>query len=263
MELLLLRIPLWLLAILIVGGSVLLTIAGLVRTRTTRLATFVENNEVVGKFFLVINLLYAILLGHFVVVIWQQFDRAEAVAASESASLVSLYYDARLLPESSRTVFQKALENYTRSVVVDEWPALAEGRPSAAAEAAFAAVWEIHNRFVPATPREQAVYELIVKRLSDASVDRSRRIDLSNAALRGIFWMALIVGAVLSVAYTYLFRYPNLRLHAAMTGQMAALIAMILFLAVAQDHPFAGSLAVPPDSFVSALQTFEHAGSGG
>jgi hypothetical protein len=59
---------------------------------------------------------------------------------------------------------------------------------------------------------------------------------------------------MLTVAFTYFFGAPSLRLHMAMTGMLAASIALVIILIVAFDYPFRGATSVTSDPFVKVLQ---------
>ena len=68
-----------------------------------------------------------------------------------------------------------------------------------------------------------------------------------------MLWAALIVGAVVTIGFVMIFGLRSALLHALMTAGLAALIGVLLFVAMAINHPFAGDVAViPPPSNASS-----------
>ncbi len=65
-------------------------------------------------------------------------------------------------------------------------------------------------------------------------------------------WIVLIVGAYVTVGFTYLFGFDQTSMQQLMIGGLSFLIGLVLFLIVALDYPFRGSIAVQPEAFRSA-----------
>ena len=68
-----------------------------------------------------------------------------------------------------------------------------------------------------------------------------------------MLWAVLVVGAVITIGFSYFLGVEGNRAHALMTGSLAAMIALTLYLILALDRPFAGPLRVEPDAFRIAL----------
>jgi hypothetical protein len=69
--------------------------------------------------------------------------------------------------------------------------------------------------------------------------------------------MVLCTGAVITVVFTYLFRLESLRVQVAMTGMIALLIALNLYLVVLFARPFSGDLHIDPVPFLTDLRIFQ------
>src|SRR5205085_7914268 len=89
--------------ILIIGGSILLSLAGmlLVRRRVPQ-SVLREHNEVAGFLIAVIGVAYAVLLVFVVIAVWEKFEAARATAEHEAGALANLYRIAEGLPEPTR-----------------------------------------------------------------------------------------------------------------------------------------------------------------
>jgi hypothetical protein len=69
-------------------------------------------------------------------------------------------------------------------------------------------------------------------------------------------WVLLLGGGVVMLLFTYLFATPELVLHGVFIALAGALLAFVLFLIFAMEHPFVGSISVGPDPFVHVLDTW-------
>jgi len=61
---------------------------------------------------------------------------------------------------------------------------------------------------------------------------------------------------IMSRYNTYFFGYQNLGMHMAMTGTLAATLALVVVLIVALDWPFRGEISVSPDPFIMTQQSW-------
>jgi hypothetical protein len=68
----------------------------------------------------------------------------------------------------------------------------------------------------------------------------------------------LIVGAVISVAFTYFFGVRSLAAQALMVSALAALIGLVLAAILALDLPFSGGISVSPGSMRDTIVEFDH-----
>ena len=69
----------WLWGVLLVGATVLLAVAGTVLARRWVSVEILKlNNEVAGFIYGVIGVLYAVLLGFTAIIVWEQFEKAQA-----------------------------------------------------------------------------------------------------------------------------------------------------------------------------------------
>ena len=79
----------------------------------------------------------------------------------------------------------------------------------------------------------------------------------SESSIPTIMWILLVVGAFVTIGYLYLFAISNAVLHRLMIGSVTGLLAFILFLILALDHPFAGDVSVTPDAYEDLVESFE------
>ena len=75
--------------------------------------------------------------------------------------------------------------------------------------------------------------------MDTALMDRQTRLTIDFSGINGIMWVVLIVGAFITVAFTYLFGFDQTIMQQLMIGGLSLLIGLVLFL----DH--GAGLSVP------------------
>src|SRR6476469_3836261 len=115
------------LAILIVVISVSFASGGVLLGRRVlhrHVAAF--HNEVVISLFATASVVYAVLLGFLVVVVWEGYDSAHRNVAEEAASLVPLYRLTYGMQGPHGRASRALIREYADAVVNDEWPTMGE-----------------------------------------------------------------------------------------------------------------------------------------
>jgi hypothetical protein len=251
--------PSWLLGFLIVALLVVFTliVSRIVKARAER-EPGEGHNDVTGLMFTNVGVIYALLLAFVVVSTWESISAADGIVTQEAATVQALYRDSVSLGEPTAGRVGPLVIAYAEAVVNKEWPELAYGRGSEAADDALDAVFPALTAFEPKTPREQVIFAAAFAELNHASEQRFARLHEAEAALPGMFWLALIFGAMLTQVTGTLLHMRDRRLHEALNVSMAVISGLLIFLVLALDNPFAGDLSVPPDAFVRALGEMRH-----
>ncbi len=74
-----------------------------------------------------------------------------------------------------------------------------------------------------------------------------------------VLWEALLFGGLLTVGFTYFFGTVNLRAQVLMTGILAFIVFMGLYVIVSIEHPFTGPVHVEPYPLERVLADFSGA----
>jgi hypothetical protein len=93
-------------------------------------------------------------------------------------------------------------------------------------------------------------------RFNDLVTARSARLDFVDQGVPAVLWVALVVGAAVTIGFTMIFGLRSELLHTIMTGSLTALIGVLLVVALALDRPFAGDVAVHPQPLERVLVDF-------
>jgi Protein of unknown function (DUF4239) len=257
-------LPVWASALMLIGGMTMLAAIGPVVTRRfVRYERLSSNNEVAGFKFATLGVVYAVLLAFAVVVVWERFHDAEAAVAQEAGAVASLYRLSDGLDPATRDALQAALGRYLRTVIEEDWPAIAGAGEARAGAQALTAVYAAALGQEPTTQRAAASLAGILGQLDGVTQARRQRLDLASGTVPGVVWMVLTSGACLTLAFTCFFGTSNLRAQVLMTAMMAMIIAMSLYVVMALNRPFAGPVQVSAEQLVLVLEDFDPAAKAG
>jgi hypothetical protein len=249
--------PLWLTALLLVGLTTVIAMIGplLVRKRMS-LDKLRTNNEVAGFKFATVGVLYAVLLGFAVIVVWEKFNDAENKVALEAGAAATIYRLAGGIQGTSSQALRTGIAAYLRAAIDKDWPAMERGKGSAETNQALNNLYVVVLRYQPPDSRGTALLSEILQQLDTLTQARRARVVLAAGIVPGIVWLVLFTGATLTIVFTFFFGTQNLRAQTLMTGALSVLICSGLLVIIAIDHPFAGSVRVEPEALLSVLADF-------
>jgi Protein of unknown function (DUF4239) len=237
----------------IVVGSALAGIAGLMAVARWLPRVRGGDSDIKGVFFGGVAVLYTVLLAFVVVTVWSDFSDAGKATQAEATRASALLRDATAFPDEVRRRVRRRVLEYVRVVVDDEWDTLASGRPSAAAIRAFDALWVEYANLRPRSQEAETMYRESISRLNELGENRELRVFASQETLPTPMWILLIAGFAVCIAFTYLFRMESLATQAIAIGAIASLVGFVLFLIFALQHPFAGDVQISADPFRHVL----------
>ena len=257
LDLSLAAMPLWLSFLLVVVLPTGLTTLGLVLIRrrfpTERLKV---NNEVASFTFATVSVIYAVLLGFAVIVVWEKFRDAENAVSQEAASVVALYRLSDGMGGDAAVELRSRLTAYVRSVLDDDWPAMVHGHTSHNTTRALNDVYGAALKSDPAGARDSAVLAEIFHQLDQITQARRERIVVGAGVVPGMIWAVLVMGGAMTTASAFFFGSENLRAQLLMTGMLSTIVFTALLVIVSINYPFTGPVSVSPEPFNLALQDF-------
>lgn len=245
--------------IVTVGGFVIVAlVAGYLVSKFTSREVRTAHNDRAGFIIAVIGVIYAVLLAFVAVGVWERFEQAEARTYEEAASIATVYRDSESF---ARTAPLRAmLRSYVRSIVNHEWPNMRRGERSPVANAILERI-DARVRGLNATTLALSnVHAQMLSATETAIDDREARLTIDSGGINGIMWTVLLVGAVVTVAFTYLFGFDRTLMQLLMVGCLSFLIGLVLFLIASLDYPFRGTIAVEPQAFAAVLDSFNAIG---
>lgn len=244
--------------IMIVGGGVLAAIA--IATLTRRLFTTAElsdGHDFTGAILAIVGTLYAVLLGLVVVDAMTRFEAAMDDAQMESNCLADIFLLGDRLPEPYRQRIRENCRTYARQVVDVEWPAMAQGSMSPVArQTALAIALSLHG-FEPVSEAEKSVYPAILEQIREFWDRRRERASNCEIGIPAVEWVALVMGAAVTMFLGGLFRVGSERLRLLVTILAAVVIGLNLYLVNLFGYPFAGDLTVSSHPFEVDVAIFD------
>jgi hypothetical protein len=176
----------------------------------------------------------------------------EAVAAG------NIFHGVDEFPDPQRANVQAKVRDYVEATMNLEWATLADDEASPEAEQLSHDVRDaIHNLPVD-NAHQQVMFDHVLGQYEQMITERRIRIFQATEGLHPLLWAMLIIGAVLTIVYTYFFGVEDdkAHVHALMIVGLAIVISGMLFMIQQVDHPFAGQVHVSSDPFQTVLDTF-------
>lgn len=241
--------------LLIVGGFVgsTLLLGYLVSVFTSEQVRAAHNDRA-GFILAVIGVVYAVLLAFVAIGVWERFQEAEARSYDETSALATVYRDAGSFPNSGQ--LRAMLRSYVESVINDEWPRMRRGERPSIADSRLEKIDRSVRDLPIGSLRLGNIDAQMLAAIDTALADRQTRLTIDFSGINGIMWMVLIVGAYVTVGFTYLFGFDDTSMQQLMIGGLSLMIGIVLFLVMALDFPFRGSIAVSPEAFRQLLESW-------
>lgn len=203
-----------------------------------------RHNDVAGYIFSAVGVIYAVLLGFVVVVVWEKYDATVSNVDREIAAVSDLYRVSQGMTDPARGHVRSDLTKYADAMIHVEWPQMAQEKIVQAdvddiEDLAFTVSTYKPGNFSQSNAQVAALDQ--VRRLFDA---RRERIVQSAPSVPAVLWLALISGALAMLFFCFMFGVENHPAQLVMTAVLAALIAILFVVIDEFDSPFSGSVRI-------------------
>jgi hypothetical protein len=217
------------------------------------------HNEVVISLFATASVVYAVLLGFLVVVVWEGYDSAHRNVAEEAAALVPLYRLTYGMQGPHGAESRKLIRQYADAVIHREWPTMSER--TAGSMQARRYIGGLDRQFSRLTPPQKAADAQVdtefLRTKSLIVADRNRRLLEAGDSIPWVMWLGAIGGGAIVMVMSFFIYMEQAWPHMLMASLAASLIGLLLFIMVVLSRPFAGPLALGPEHFEQALATMD------
>lgn len=249
--------PLWLSGLVIVVIPTILAMLGTVLARRiVGLEKLSTNNEVAGFKFATVGVLYAVLLAFAVIVVWENYSKADDEIAGEAGAMATLYRLADAVEGEPGGTLRKAMTAYLDVTINQEWVTMEEGKESPAATRALSAMYSAAFAYKPTDYRGHALLTEILHQLNLVTDGRRERLVKAAGIVPPIVWLVLFGGGAVTIGFTFFFGTQDLRAQTMMTGGLSLLIFSGLLVIVAFDRPYSGAVKVEPGPLILVLDEF-------
>ncbi|MCX5391693.1 hypothetical protein ABZY68_02035 [Streptomyces sp. NPDC006482] len=237
--------------VLVIVVAALALIAGLAANRYLRPRLLSEDDDagmavkdLVGPLLTLTVLLLAFVL----VTANGSYGKAEVASRGEARALDQLVETAEYAPELQRARIQADAVCYARAVRTQEWPAMADGKGSAAPS-----VWSTDFRQTFRTMEGKPAFGMLIAADNKRSDEREERLTQATASIpSAIFWFLLATLTITVVALGICLPRRNNR------GQLVTLVVITALLTTALciirdvDRPFGGIIDIKPTAITEA-----------
>ena len=236
----------------IVGSVCLYGVLGLWVARRyilPRLRSQDSNSDFTSAMLQAVMVFYGLAVALIAVSVWQSYSDAGKISSQEATAAATLYRDLSGYAEPARSQLQKQLRDYVNQIIQQAWPIQQRGQiPTAGVE--------MMNRFQamlmsvePTTEGQKILHAETLSIYNQLIQARRLRLDAVQARLPGVLWFIIIVGALINLSLSFLFRIEDGWFQGIQVMFLAAFIGLVIFLIFAFDRPFRGELGLRPDSY--------------
>jgi hypothetical protein len=251
---LLVSVPTWLIAIIMLAVAVGTAVGGVLLVRRfVNVGSLKEHHDIAGPIFSTLGVVYAVLLAFAIVIVWQGFDKTQNDVVLEANYYGDIYRDATGLPEPFRSQLTSAMDDYINVIINDEWKLLAVGQRSLIVQEKSDKIWKLYGEFEPKTDKEKIFFAEIINRANMAGEFRRQRLADAQTGIHPVLWFVLLFGGIITVSFTFFFGSEKVGAQLIMTTLLAVLIVLILFTILIMDFPFSGDFNISPDAFKQVL----------
>jgi len=216
------------------------------------------NNLVGGAKFTFLGEVYAVTLGLAMIGAFDHYTTAQTNAQKEAATLASLASAAEAynLPEQidQRIAMERAIREYARSVVEQEWGVQSYGIADAEVSARLD---EIARAFMDVEPRNAAQVSLqqnTVEWVRQVNEYRTLRLTTVSRSLVALVWIVVIGGTLIAVIFPWFFGTVNIVAQTSMSAVLTSFLVVHLIMVMQLSYPFVGDVAISPAAFINVMR---------
>lgn len=247
-------IPDWALGLIIVGGTVVITLVALALVIRLLPAWRDErSNQVVAGIAAMVMTMFAVLLAFVIVNLYNSYDSAANDVAAEATSLTELVQDAHRFTSAVQGRIERAVAEYVSEVREREFGQLRIGGSDPRTQQLIANMFAALGSFSPVTSAQQAFYDSAIAQLHSIIGQRESRLDAAEASIPGPLLGLMLLLAVLTLGMSLFIQVHYRPLDVAIVVTLAIVISAGFLTAEILQYPFSGSIAVTSEPFDSGV----------
>lgn len=255
-------VPTWVMATVVIAIIVALSLIGLIiSSRIFHLEMRRKHNEFAGFNSALVGVFFAVLLAFIAVAAWESFGKAGDTAQREASLAGDLWRDSFALPDPAKTQLLGDIRDYVAIVLDKEWPAMANGLPFG--DDGWVPLFKFHQVLTGIHTGDAMQVAMVTETLRQLNALYDARLERILAAqdhIEPTVWAVVLLGAFITITFTYFFGMESFTMHALMTTAVAVTLALIVVLILAFDYPFRGEVQVTPDGFRDVQHNMQTAG---
>lgn len=222
-----------------------------------------EHHEVAAIIFNAFGLLYAVVVAFVVFVTWSGYADAKKNLELEASQTLDLFYSAKAFPDDVAKTMQQALMRYVHQVDNDELKRISKSEIPLYSGGALGNLITLFNTMDETAAPNRELYAESLNRLNKLAEYRRLRIFAGNKTVPPVIWTVVLIGGLITVAYTYFLGVKNVKTQYVMTSALTVTMTLILLLIYILDHPFTGSNKVSTEPLTQTIDVMQRNYQGG
>lgn len=191
--------------------------------------------------------IYAFFLGFAIVTLWSAYLSAQTNVALEADSILLSFRTSKALPNSG--ALRQALMDYAKSVVTDEWPAMAKDVMSEKTDQAWDKVWANYLRLKPENKLDNDIFLEVGQQLIQASQHRLSRSQSTQSNLYPPVWVIVVFGFITVLYGLYFHHLQQTPVSLIFDFMVIFVVLCCIYFIYDIDTPFSGYIVVKPSVF--------------
>ena len=241
-------VPEGLLAVVFVGGVVILAVGASVLV-SRRLASWRSRSaaEVVLGVSAMAMTLFALVLAFVVVNLYSDYTTASGDVTDEANALGAVVQDARAFPAPDRRSINRAVATYVREVRTREFKALADGEHDPVADARALAIVAAVQAYEPRTATQTTFYGAAADQLNVFLGERDNRVAKAGTEIPAPLLGLLIFLAITTITVSLFIQTHRPSVDTALVVVVSVIVGSGLLTALILQYPYSGAIAVKSD----------------
>lgn len=237
-------------AVLLVVGFVCVALTGQYFVNKKVKREVLELHHSAGEAMMgVVGTLFSVLLGFMVAGAMDKYHDAMVRGEDEASNVASVFRVARGLSDIDRPRIRQFCREYVDDVIDSEWPKMEAGIKINHGWVTYQKLWEAVVAVVPENDRQSNLQQGIISSMQSLGENRRARIMLAQKQTPPALWAVVAVGAIITLALSYVFASQFPKVQGFMTTLVATALALNIWLLAAYAHPYSGELKIQPTMF--------------
>jgi hypothetical protein len=247
--------PLWVSILVLVGGSIALSIGGTAVSRIFFGAQLLSLNNIVGGFkYLFISSIYASFLGFLLYGVYNRYDNVRSDVISEVGELTTLDRLAAAFPDATRIRLREGLKDYANQVVEVEWPQLRGRNARLTTMTALDTLDYAYGAVEPTSRKQREVVKYSRELLGKIRDTRGIRVLRSLGTLQMLLWGVTLVSTAIVIVFPWVFGSPNINATILMSILSTLLMTSVVLVVLKLSYPFSGEYGIRPTPYTAFIQ---------
>lgn len=198
----------------------------------------------------VVGTLFSVLLGFMVASAMDKYHDAQINGEMEASNVASVFRVARGLSDVDRPRLRQLCREYVNHVVDEEWPEMQQHIKINHGWESYQKLWEAAVSVVPENDRQSNLQQGLISSMQDLGEHRRARLLLAQKSMPQALWLVVGLGAVITLALSYVFASQFPKVQGFMTTLVATALALNIWLLAAYSDPYSGELQIKPSMFM-------------